>query len=149
MEERERERNTFGRKGGGSRNLPVLGIVRLLQRIAHAGVTGRKSPLPRTPHLRRIQLQVHQLVHVPQHQHVAVKLHDPVVADQAKRRELAPAVVEAWVVGVVFGQGREQVGDMLLGYSAGVEGGMAIGREGVGVEGYEGVGGARGDEGVV
>jgi hypothetical protein len=66
-------------------------------------------------------------------------LHDAVVFGERKGREFAPAVVEARVVGVVFVDGGKQVLDVLLGYRARVEGSVAFGGEGVGVERDEGV----------
>jgi hypothetical protein len=110
---------------------------------------GSKDPLPFPRHTRRIQLQLHQLVHVLQGQHVAVELHDALILDQAKRRQLRPAVVESRVVRVVDVDSGQQVLDALLWDAAGFERGASLGREGVGVEGYEGIFRAVGFEGVV
>jgi hypothetical protein len=108
-----------------------------------------KHALARSPQRRRIELQLHQLVHVAQHQHVAVELHDALIFGQAERRQLRPAVVEARVVGVVDRDFGEQVGDVLCGDATGGEGRETGGGEGVGVERDEGVGGIVLLEGVV
>jgi hypothetical protein len=118
---------------------PVFGIVWFLQRIAYTRVTCSEDAVPFARHASGIELEVHELVHVLYHHHVAVKLHDAVVFGERKGREFAPAIVEAWVVGVVFLHSGQQVFDVLLGDAALVEGGVAFGREGVGVQRYEGV----------
>jgi hypothetical protein len=76
-------------------------------------------------------------------------LYDALILGQAKGCELRPAVVEAGVVGVVFLHGGKEVFDVLFGDAAGVEGGVAFGGKGVGVEGDEGVFGVVLFEGVV
>jgi hypothetical protein len=118
---------------------PVFRIVRLLERIAHARVTCSEDAVAFASHACGVQLEVHELVHVLECHHVAVELHDAVVFGEREGRELAPAVVEARVVGVIFLDGGEQVFDVLLGDAALVEGGVAFGWEGVGVQRYEGV----------
>lgn len=122
--------------------------MRLLQRIARTRVTGREHPVPHPTDLRCIQLDVHQLVHVPQHEHVAVQLDHAVVLDEREGSQFAPAVVEARVVGVVLVHAGEQVLDVLLWDAAAVQRGVAFRGEGVGVEGDEGVGGGVFAEGV-
>ena len=89
-----------------------------------------------------VEVEVHQLVHVAQDQHIAVELDDAVILLEGEGRQLAPAVVEARVVCVVLGDLGQQVGDVLLRNAAGVEGGVALGGERVGVEGDERVLGA-------
>jgi len=114
----------------------------LLQRIAHTGMARSKHLVALARVAGGIKLQVHQLIHVAQHQHVAVQLHHAVVLFKREGRQLAPAVVEARVVGEVLLNLGQQVVDMLLGDAALVEGTMAFGGKGVGVEGNEGVFGA-------
>jgi hypothetical protein len=97
----------------------------------------------------RIELHFHELVHVLQHQHVAVELHDAVVLLERKGGEFRPAVVEAWVVCEVLLHAGQEIFDVLAGDAAGGQGGVALGGEGVGVEGDEGVGGGVLFEGVV
>lgn len=128
--------------------------MRLLQRIAHTRVARRKHPLTRLlvttlTDLGRIEVHLHQLVHVAQDEHVRVELDDAGILGQGERGELAPAVVEARVVGEVLAIGGEEVRDALGGDAAGAEGGVAGLGEGVGVEGDERVFGAGADEGVV
>jgi hypothetical protein len=118
---------------------PVLGVMWFLERVAHACVACGEDSVALACHGSGIELEVHELVHVLEHHHVAVELHDAVVFGERKGREFAPAVVEARVVGVVFVDGGKQVLDVLLGYRARVEGSVAFGGEGVGVERDEGV----------
>lgn len=113
---------------------PILRIMRFLQRITSARVPRGENPLPLPRHARRIELHLHQLIHVLQRQHVRIQLHDSVILDEAEGRELAPAIVEAWVVGVVHVHFGEQVLDVLLGNAAALERGVPFGWEGVGVE---------------
>lgn len=130
------------RREGAVLGDPVLGVVGLAQRVADAGVARGEDAL----RVRAtgggggavVQGHGHELVHVLQDQHVAVELDDAVVLGQAEGGQLAPAVVEARVVAVVTGRlGGQQVLDLLVGDAAGVEGGEALGREGVGVEGHQ------------
>jgi hypothetical protein len=130
------------------RPIPVLRIMRLPEWIAHTRMASSKHT-PSPPSLRRrVQLELHQLIHVSQHEHIAIQLYDAVVLGERKGREFAPAVVEARVVAVVLAGGGEEVVDALFGDAAGVECGVAGGREGVCVQGDEGVGGFGGVEGV-
>jgi len=118
---------------------PVFGVMRFLPRIAHACMTCGKHPVAPALHLRRIQFQIHQFIHVLPHEHVAIKLHHALILRQAERRQLTPAVVEARVVTVVFVLGGEHVVDAFLGNPADVERMVAFRGKGVGVEGDEGV----------
>jgi hypothetical protein len=113
--------------------------VRLLQGVADAGMAGGEDALARPLKTRRVELEIHQLVHVLADQHVAVELHDAVVLDQAEGRQLGPAVVEARVGRVVLAVLWQEVFGALLGDTAGFERRVALGGEGVGVECYEGV----------
>lgn len=130
------------RREGAVRGHPVLGVVGLAQRVADAGVARGEDALRVRTAGRGggavVQGHGHELVHVLQNEHVAVELDDAVVLGQAEGGQLAPAVVEARVVAVVLGRlGGQQVLDLLVGDPAGVEGGEALGREGVGVEGHQ------------
>lgn len=121
---------------------PVLGVVGLAQRVADAGMAGGEDALGAGPPSGGggpvVEGHGHELVHVLQDQHVAVELDDAVVLGEAEGGELAPAVVEARVVAVVAGGlGGQQVLDLLVRDAAGVQGGEALGREGVGVEGHQ------------
>ena len=123
-------------------NSPVSGIMRFLQRVAHTRVACSKDPLPLPTQARRVKLEIHQLIHVLQDQHVAVKLHHAVILYQAERRQLGPAVVEARVCRVILPLLREQILSPLLGDAAGFEHSMAFRGEGIGAEHHEGVFGA-------
>lgn len=130
------------RREGAVLGDPVLGVVGLAQGVADAGVAGGEDALGVGPSPGGggavVQGHGHELVHVLQDEHVAVELDDAVVLGQAEGGELAPAVVEARVVAVVLGRlGGQQVLDLLVGDAAGVQGGEALGREGVGVEGHQ------------
>lgn len=85
-------------------------------------------------HLGRVEFEVHQLVHVLQHEHVAVQLHDAIVLHEGERRQFAPAVVEARIIAVVLLHGRLQVGDVPLGDATAVESGVAFCGKGVRVQ---------------
>ena len=85
---------------------------------------------------RRVQLQVHELVHVFENEHVAIKLYDAVIFGQGEGCEFAPAIIETSVIAIVFVYRWEKIVDPLLGDLADVEGVVAFCREGVGVEGY-------------
>lgn len=122
--------------------LPVLGVMRLLERIAHACMAGREHSVALACCARRVKLQLHQLVHVLQHQHVAVELHYAIVLLERERCQLAPAVVESRVVCEVFLDLGQQVLDMLLGYAALIERFVALFGERVCVERDERVLGA-------
>lgn len=133
---------------------PVLGVVRLAEGVADAGVAGGEDALACEgiagfAELGRVEVERHELVHVAQDEHVGVELDDARVGREGKGHELAPAVVEARVVGVVPAGGWEQVFDALGGDAAGLEGGEAGWGERVCVEGDEGVFGVCGAEGVV
>lgn len=128
---------------------PVLGIVRLLQRIADTSVTCSKDTVTTSGELWAIKRNVHQFVHVLEDEHVAVKLDDAFIFDKTERSKLAPAVIEARVVAVVLGQGRQQVGNALGRNAASFKSSMTFGRERVGVEGDERVLAAGGLERVV
>lgn len=82
--------------------IPILRIMRLLQRIAHTSMTRSKHPLPGPRQLRRIELEIHQLVHILEGDHVAIQLDDALILDQREGGQFAPAVVEPHVVGVVL-----------------------------------------------
>lgn len=179
------------RREGAVLRRPVLGVVRLLERVADARVAGREDAHAGVAlagagggggelaavavlagavaalgvdalrgadelgggvfggEVAVVELELHELVHVAQHEHVAVELDDAGVLVEAEGGELAPAVVEARVVGVVAPGGREEVLDALGGDAAALEGGEALGREGVCVERDEGVRGVGLEEGVV
>lgn len=130
------------RREGAVLGHPVLGVVGLAQRVADAGVARGEDALgvgtPGGGCGAVVQGHGHELVHVLQDQHVAVELDHAVVLGQAEGGELAPAVVEARVIAVVARRlGGQQVLDLLVGDAAGVQGGEALGREGVGVEGHQ------------
>lgn len=91
--------------------------------------------------IRRIELHLHQLIHILQHQHIAVQLDHAIIFCQAEGRQLRPAVVEARVIGVVLADFRQQILDALRWDAARAQSGMPGFWEGVGVEGDERVGG--------
>lgn len=133
---------------------PVLGVVRLAEGVADAGVAGGEDAftgggIAGFAERGRVEVEGHELVHVAQDEHVRVELDDARVLGEGEGHELAPAVVEARVVGVVPAGCREEVLDALGGDAAGLEGGEAGVGEGVCVEGDEGVFGGGGAEGVV
>jgi hypothetical protein len=133
---------------------PVFGVVGLAKRVADAGVASGEDAftvggVAGFADGGGVELEGHELVHVAADEHIGVELDDARVFGEGKGHELAPAVVEARVVGVVLAGGREQVFDALGGDAAGLEGGVAGFGEGVCVEGDEGVLGVDVAEGVV
>lgn len=82
--------------------IPILRIMRLLQRIANTSMTSCKHTLPRPRQLRGIELEIHQLVHIVERDHVAIQLDDALILDQREGGQFAPAVVEPHVIGVVL-----------------------------------------------
>lgn len=133
---------------------PVFGVVRLAEGVADAGVAGGEDARGGGGGgglcgCEVVEGEVHELVHVAEDEHVGVELDDAGVLDEGEGHELAPAVVEARVVGVVLAVGGEDVVDALGGDAAGLEGVVAGLGEGVCVEGDEGVFGVGGAEGVV
>jgi hypothetical protein len=118
---------------------PVLRVVRLLQRVAYTCMACREDLVALSTSTRRVEFHLHQLIHVVQDQHVAVQLHDAVIVLEGERCQLTPAVVEARVVGVVLRDLGQQVLDMFFGDAALIQGSVAFGGEGVGVERDEGV----------
>ena len=111
----------------------------LLQRVAHARVAGGEHPVTLALQTGRIELQLHQLVHVSHHQHVAIELHHTVILDQREGRQLAPAIVEPWVLIVVFLYAGKEVCDALFRDPSSLKGTVALFGKGVGVERNEGV----------
>jgi hypothetical protein len=75
--------------------------MRFLQRIANTSMPRGKHSLPLPRHTRGIKLHLHQLIHILQHQHIAIELHDAIIFDQTERRQFRPAVVESRIVGIV------------------------------------------------
>lgn len=96
-----------------------------------------------------IQLDIHELVHILKHQHIAIQLHHPIELCQAEWREFTPAIVESWVIAIIDVYRGQQVQNVTRWDGASFQGGMAFSREGVGVESYERVLGAGFLEGVV
>ena len=111
--------------------------MRLLLRIANTSMTGREyfHPFPQT--VRSIELNLHKLIHIPHHHHIAIQLDNPVIFLQGKRRELAPAVVESRVVCEIFMNGRKEVFDTLLGDFTDVKSTVTLWGKCVGVKGNE------------
>lgn len=142
-------------KGEGAvRRDPVGRVVRSLERVADAGVAGGEDALPRAwvgraLGWRRVELQVHELIHVLEDEHVGIQLDDARVLGQREGRELGPAIVEARVVGVVHALRGQQVRHIANRDAPRGEGGPAFGWEGVGGEGDEGILGADAAEGEV
>lgn len=81
---------------------PVLGIMWLLVWIANASMARCKNSLSLAITIHRIQLELHEFIHVPQYQHITVELDHPVIFFEREGRELAPAIIESWVIGKVF-----------------------------------------------
>lgn len=86
----------------GEKDVPVLRIMRLLERIAYTGMARCKYPVALASGTRWIQLQLHQLIHVLQHHHVAVELDNPVILFQREWRQFTPAIIEARVISEVL-----------------------------------------------
>lgn len=105
-------------------------------------MAGGKYLVPFSLVVRSIELNLHKLVHIPHHHHVAVQLNDPVILLQRERCKLAPAIIEARIVGEIFMNGGEEVFDPLLGNPTDVKSAMTFRKECVGVEGNERVFGA-------
>lgn len=123
---------------------PVFGVVWFMEGVADAGVAGGEDALRGRDIVGLVDLgivegEVHEFVHVAEDEHVGVELDDAGVLSQREGHELAPAVVEARVVGVVLAVGGEDVVDALGGDAAEFEGVVAGLGEGVCVEGDEGV----------
>jgi len=121
----------------------------LLQWIAHASVTRGKHPVALAFHAWRVELQVHQLVHIPKYEHVAIELDDAPKLRQVEGRKFAPAVIETRVVTVVLGRFGEQVRDAHRWDAALIQCRKTIGRERISVQGDERVAGALFLEGIV
>jgi hypothetical protein len=81
---------------------PIFGVMGFLQRIANTSVTGCKHAVAFASKRRFVQFYLHQLIHVPEHKHVAVKLHNTVILDKGERRKLAPAVIKSRVLAVIL-----------------------------------------------
>ena len=104
---------------------PVGRVVGFFQGVADAGMARSKDPFPCALEAGGIELQpVQELVHVAEDKHVGVKLDDAAVLGQAEGGEFGPAVVEAGVIGVVFGRRGEEVLNALFGDGAAREGGV-------------------------
>jgi hypothetical protein len=52
--------------------MPVLGIMWLLQWVTNTRMPRRKNLLPLSLQLRPIELQLHELIHILHHQHIAI-----------------------------------------------------------------------------
>lgn len=100
-----------------------------LERIAHTGVASSKDLVPRARQTRCVQFEFHQLIHIPEHQHITVELYDALILDERKRCKLAPAVVEARIVCVIFGNRRQKIRHSFLQNASSVKGRMALFRE--------------------
>ena len=100
-------------------------------------MTSRKYSVPLSLAIRSIELKLHKLIHIPHHHHVAIQLHNPVILLERKGCELAPAVVEARVIGEIFMDGGKEVVDSLFGNFTNLESAMTFGGKRVGVESNE------------
>lgn len=120
-------------------DVPISRIMRFLQGVTHAGMASGEDPLPLPLQARRVKLEIHQLVHILQDQHVAIQLHDAVILCEAEGRQFGPAVVEARVRRIILPLLRQEVFRALLGNAAGFKNSMPLGREGICVECHEGI----------
>lgn len=77
---------------------PRGGVVGLLERVADAGVRGRKGAAA--------EGQRHELVHVLQNEHVGVQLDDALELRELEEEQLGPGVQETLVVNKVWRGGR-------------------------------------------
>lgn len=96
----------------------------------------------RTPVRKRglaVEFQLHELVHVPPDQDVAVEQHHPLVFLEGERDEFRPCLGESGVLRVLARDGGIHVRDPLNWDPAGLEYFQAFGGEAGGIEGYEGV----------
>lgn len=105
----------FSGRGVRGESVPILGIMSLLQRITCASMTPCKHSISLPRHLWRIQLQIHQFIHILQDQHVAIKLYQSIILGHGEGNQLSPAVVEARIVAVVFLHRRLKIIDFLMG----------------------------------
>lgn len=96
-------------------------------------MASRKHFVPLSLTSRSIELNLHELIHILHDHHVAVQLHNPVILLQRKWRELAPAVVEARVVGEIFVDSGKEVFDSLLGNVTDFESAVTFRGECVGI----------------
>lgn len=65
-----------------NRVIPVFGVVSFVERITNTSMACREDAVCIALHLRRIQLEIHQLVHVLENQHVPVKLDHALILDK-------------------------------------------------------------------
>lgn len=62
-----------------------------------------ENPLSRVAIVARwIELDVHQFIHILEHEHVAVQLHNSLVLNQRKWREFAPAIIESRIIAKIL-----------------------------------------------
>lgn len=116
--------------------------MRLLLWVANTSMTSREYLVALSLSVRSIELDLHKLIHVLHSHHVAVQLNNPVVLLQGERSELAPAVVEARVIGKIFVDGGKKILDSLLAYPADLKSAVTFRGKGVGIESNERVFGA-------
>lgn len=90
----------------------------------------------------RVELNLHQLIHIPPHENISIQTDHALILLQRKRNQLRPCLGEAWVLGV-FARARGcLVRDPLRLDTAGLEDFQPFWWEGGGVESDEGVAGA-------
>ena len=80
-------------------------------------------------------MKFHELIHVLQSKHVAIKRHDPVILCERQAGHLAPAVIEAWVVAVVSRGLGFHITNALLGNLAQIQGIVPFFWKALGVQG--------------
>lgn len=100
-------------------------------------MAGRKYSCARAIAGRRFQLNIHQFIHVFQHQHVTVQLYHPVIFDKRERSEFAPAVVEPCIINIVLVYRRKKIFHALLRDIANVERFVAIFGKRIGIKGNQ------------
>lgn len=102
-------------------------------------MSSSKDTLALPSHARWVQFQFHQLVHILQSEHVAIKLYHSVILGQTERCKFRPTIVEARVVAIVDMDFGHQIRDVLGWYATSSERIKTILWKGVGVECDEGV----------
>jgi hypothetical protein len=102
-------------------------------------MAGRKHALPIAFQLGRIEIQRHQLVDTPAHQHIAVKQDDAIVLDERERNQFGPRVVKPRIVYVASTTRRLEERHATSVDLARIQRCQSFSGHGVGVQRYKGI----------
>lgn len=133
MDDRENEKKVWREE-----NIPISRIMLLLHRVTSTSMRRCKNPLPTPIPLLlqghpRIQLHLHQLIHIPPDKNIPIQKNHPLILLQRKRNQLRPRFREPRVLRVLAIAGWYHVGDPLCLDAAGLEDFQAFGWEGGGI----------------